>query len=199
MIEIKELSFSRPTKEIFKGFSALVPSTGSTLLTGANGSGKTTLINLIGGVLKPNSGCIIVNGLDVAKLSAKEQSKIRSVAPQRRIFDLAFTVNQLLEIVSVERHAAHSPDVLEALEIEALADLKITELSLGQQQRVSVALALIQEASFYLLDEPLNAQDVNHQDRTLDLVTMIAKEHGVLVVAHNSAAFEARFNAHIGI
>ena len=101
MIEIKELSFSRPTKEIFKGFSALVSSTGSTLLTGANGSGKTTLINLIGGVLKPNSGCIIVNGLDVAKLSAKEQSKIRSVAPQRRIFDLAFTVNQLLEIVSV--------------------------------------------------------------------------------------------------
>jgi len=199
MIEIKEISFSRPTKEIFKGFSALVPATGSTLLTGANGSGKTTLINLIGGVLKPNAGCIIINGLDVAKLSAKEQSKIRSVAPQRRIFDLAFTVNQLLEIVSVASRAAHSPDVLEALEIDALADLKITELSIGQQQRVSVALALIQEASFYLLDEPLSAQDVNHQDRTLDLVTMIAKEHGVLVVAHNSAAFEPRFDAHISI
>ena len=176
-----------------------MPATGSTLLTGANGSGKTTLINLIGGVLKPNAGCIIINGLDVAKLSAKEQSKIRSVAPQRRIFDLAFTVNQLLEIVSVESRAAHSPDVLEALEIDALADLKITELSIGQQQRVSVALALIQEASFYLLDEPLSAQDVNHQDRTLDLVTMIAKEHGVLVVAHNSAAFEPRFDAHISI
>ena len=112
---------------------------------------------------------------------------------------MAFTVNQLLEIVSVESRAAHSPDVLEALEIDALADLKITELSIGQQQRVSVALALIQEASFYLLDEPLSAQDVNHQDRTLDLVTMIAKEHGVLVVAHNSAAFEPRFDAHISI
>jgi ABC-type Mn2+/Zn2+ transport system ATPase subunit len=70
---------------------------------------------------------------------------------------------------------------------------------LGQQQRVSVALALIQEAAFYLLDEPLSAQDANHQDRTLDLLSMIAKEHGVVVVAHNSASFEARFDAHISI
>ena len=199
MIEIKQLSFSRPAKDIFKNFNTSISPTGATLLTGANGSGKTTLINLIGGVLKPTSGTILINGLDIKKLSAREQSKIRSVAPQRRIFDLAFTVSQILEIVSSQERASHYTDVIEALEIDLIADLKVTELSLGQQQRVSVALALIQEASFYLLDEPLSAQDINHQDRTLDLVTMIAKEHGVLVVAHNSAAFEARFNAHIGI
>lgn len=199
MIEIKQLSFSRPAKDIFKNFNTSISPTGATLLTGANGSGKTTLINLIGGVLKPTSGTILINGLDIKKLSAREQSKIRSVAPQRRIFDLAFTVSQILEIVSSQERASHYTDVIEALEIDPIAELKVTELSLGQQQRVSVALALIQEASFYLLDEPLSAQDINHQDRTLDLVTMIAKEHGVLVVAHNSAAFEARFNAHIGI
>ncbi|MEI6038260.1 MAG: ATP-binding cassette domain-containing protein, partial [Actinomycetes bacterium] len=88
---------------------------------------------------------------------------------------------------------------LEALEIRELADLKVTELSLGQQQRVSVALALIQAASYYLLDEPLSAQDASHQDRTLDLLSMLAKEHGILVVAHNSAAFKARFDAHISL
>ena len=199
MIEIKQLSFSRPAKDIFKNFNTSISPTGATLLTGANGSGKTTLINLIGGVLKPTSGTILINGLDIKKLSAREQSKIRSVAPQRRIFDLAFTVSQILEIVSSHERASHYTDVIEALEIDLIADLKVTELSLGQQQRVSVALALIQEASFYLLDEPLSAQDVNHQDRTLDLLTMIAKEHGVLVVAHNSAAFELRFDAHISI
>jgi len=90
-------------------------------------------------------------------------------------------------------------DGLEALEIRELADLKVTELSLGQQQRVSVALALIQAASYYLLDEPLSAQDASHQDRTLDLLSMLAKEHGILVVAHNSAAFKARFDAHISL
>ncbi len=199
MIEIKQLSFSRPAKDIFKNFNTSISPTGATLLTGANGSGKTTLINLIGGVLKPTSGTILINGLDIKKLSTREQSKIRSVAPQRRIFDLAFTASQILEMVSRQERASHYTDVIEALEIDPIADLKVTELSLGQQQRVSVALALIQEASFYLLDEPLSAQDVDHQDRTLDLVTMIAKEHGVLVVAHNSAAFEPRFDAHISI
>jgi putative ABC transport system ATP-binding protein len=199
MIEIKQISFSRPTKEIFTNFSAQISPTGATLLTGANGSGKTTLINLIGGVLKPHSGSIIINGLDIKKLCAKEQSKIRSVAPQRRIFDLAFTVNEILEIVPPSMSALHAPDVLEALEIRELADLKVTELSLGQQQRVSVALALIQAASYYLLDEPLSAQDASHQDRTLDLLSMLAKEHGILVVAHNSAAFKARFDAHISL
>ncbi|MEI6039514.1 MAG: ABC transporter ATP-binding protein, partial [Actinomycetes bacterium] len=129
MIEIKQISFSRPTKEIFTNFSAQISPTGATLLTGANGSGKTTLINLIGGVLKPHSGSIIINGLDIKRLCAKEQSKIRSVAPQRRIFDLAFTVNEILEIVPPSMSALHAPDVLEALEIRELADLKVTELS----------------------------------------------------------------------
>ncbi len=199
MIEIRNISFSRPTKAIFTNFSTSIAPTGATLLTGANGSGKTTLINVIGGVLKPSSGTVIINGLDIKNLSAREQSRIRSVAPQRRIFDLAFTVNQILQVVAENARASHAPDVREALEIDAIADLKVTELSLGQQQRVSVALALIQEAAFYLLDEPLSAQDANHQDRTLDLLSMIAKEHGVLVVAHNSASFEARFDAHISI
>jgi len=195
MIEIKNLSFSRPTKEIFGGLSTSINSTGATLLTGVNGAGKTTLINLIGGVLKPDSGKIIIDGLDLSTLTTKEQSRIRAVAPQRRIFDLAFSVTQILGLIPHALRASHSQEVIDAFELDALADLKITELSLGQQQRVSVGLALIQEASYYLLDEPLSAQDSSHHDRTLDLLTMVAKEHGLLVVAHNADA--SRFQAHI--
>ena len=199
MIEIKNLSFSRPTKTIFTNFNASLQSNMLTLLTGLNGSGKTTLINLIGGSLSPHSGCITINGLDIAHLSAREQSRLRSVAPQRRIFDLAFTVDEILSLLPAAQHSTHEADVRDALELNEMADLKVTELSLGQQQRVSVGLALIQEASFYLLDEPLSAQDSAHHDRTLDLLAMVAKEHGVLVVAHNSDSFSSRFGARISV
>ena len=193
MIEIKKLSYSRPSKTIFEDFNADIPLKCATLLTGANGSGKTTLVNLIGGVLTPASGSITIGGLDITSLSAREQSQLRSIAPQRRIFDLAFTVSQLLDIIPVTRRATHYTDVLDALEIGEIAQLKVTELSLGQQQRASVALALIQDSSFYLLDEPLSAQDAVHQERALDLSITLAQERGILVVAHNSDSFAARF------
>lgn len=193
MIDIKKISFARPTKSIFTDFSTQIQPNTLTLLSGANGAGKTTLINLIGGTLTPSSGCITINGLDIAHLSPREQSTLRSVAPQRRIFDLAFTVNEILSLIPPTQRSSHESDVIEALELNEIADLKVTELSLGQQQRVSVGLALIQEASFYLLDEPLSAQDSAHHDRTLDLLEMLAKEHGVLVVAHNLPPSSPRF------
>jgi putative ABC transport system ATP-binding protein len=193
MIEIRGISFSRPTQSIFENFSTNILGGTSTLLTGANGSGKSTLINLIGGVLTPTSGSITINGIDISKISPYEQSQLRSIAPQRRIFDLAFTVSQVLDIIPAANRATHQNEVLDALEIAEVADLKVTELSLGQQQRVSVALALIQEASFYLLDEPFSAQDSLHQGRALDLIISLSREHGILVVAHNSDSFAARF------
>jgi len=199
MINIQNISFARPTKSIFDDFSAQIQPNTLTLLSGANGAGKTTLINLIGGTHVPKSGSITINGLDIARLSPREQSTLRSVAPQRRIFDLAFTVNEILSLVSATQRSSHESDVIEALELSEIADLKVTELSLGQQQRVSVGLALMQEASFYLLDEPLSAQDSTHQDRALDLLEMLAKEHGVLVVAHNLPASSSRFGAHISV
>jgi ABC-type cobalamin/Fe3+-siderophores transport system ATPase subunit len=193
MIEIKSISFSRPTQRIFDNFSATISPNSATLLTGANGCGKSTLLNLIGGVLTPDSGLITINGSDVSTLTAREQSEVRSIAPQRRIFDLAFTVNQLLSIIPVARRATHHSEVFDALEIAEIAELKVTELSLGQQQRASLALALIQEASFYLLDEPFSAQDSLHQERALELILALAKARGILVVAHNSESFAARF------
>jgi iron complex transport system ATP-binding protein len=199
MIKIESLTFSRPTKTILSDFNAEIHSNSLTLLSGPNGSGKSTLINLIGGILKPDTGSISINSLDIAKQSTAEQSLLRSIAPQRRIFDLAFSVEEILSIIPGHQRSSHEHDVREALELDALSDLKVTELSLGQQQRVSVALALIQEAPFYLLDEPLSAQDSAHTVRIFDLFTQLSKEHGIVVVAHNSEAFAGRFTASLSV
>ncbi len=99
MIDIKSISFSRGDHQIYKEFSAEISAGESILLTGPNGAGKSTLIQLIGGLLQPDQGSISIDGSDVKKLSAKDQALLRSVAPQRRTFTLAFTVEQVLNFL----------------------------------------------------------------------------------------------------
>jgi ABC-type cobalamin/Fe3+-siderophores transport system ATPase subunit len=197
MIEIKNLSFSYGKKQVFTDFSTLISNNFVTLLGGPNGSGKTTLLQLIGGVQKPDSGSIIINGHDIAKLKAHEQAELRSIAPQRRIFELPFTVQQIFAIIKPKRRAAHTEDVFEALDLYDLFPLKVTELSLGQQQRVSVALALIQSAEYYLLDEPLSAQDSAYTQKLLDLITVLSKTTGILVISHNTGHLAQYFDESI--
>lgn len=197
MIEIKNLSFSYGQKSVFDDFSTLISNNFATLLGGPNGSGKTTLLQLIGGVQKPDSGQIIINGHDISKLKTKEQAELRSIAPQRRIFELAFTVEEIFAIIKAKRRAKHASDVFESLDLFDLFPLKVTELSLGQQQRVSVALALIQQAEYYLLDEPLSAQDSEYSRKLLELISRLSKETGILAISHNTGHLAQNFDESI--
>jgi len=197
MIEIKGLSFAHGKNQIFTGFDAVIQDKCATLLTGPNGSGKTTLLQLIGGVLKPRAGSIEINGKDISSLSSKEQAEIRSIAPQRRIFELAFTVEEILAIIKPKNRADHADAVINALDLRQLFASKITELSLGQQQRVSVVLALIQHADFYLLDEPVSAQDSEYTQKLLDLIALLSTETGVLVISHHTGLIAQYFSERI--
>jgi ABC-type Mn2+/Zn2+ transport system ATPase subunit len=197
MIEIKKVTFSHGPQVILDEFSAQIRNGESVLLTGDNGVGKSTLVSLIGGFLKPDSGSIEIVGNDISKLKAHEQAELRSVAPQRRTFDLAFTVQNVLNFVPVNRRSEMTHQIIEDLGLVDLIDKKVTELSIGQQQRVSLALALIQEADFYLLDEPFSAQDKGSINRILMVIDEMKKRKGILVVSHNADALRSHFDREI--
>ncbi len=197
MIDIKRVTFSRGANVILDDFSAQILNGEAVLLSGSNGAGKSTLIQLIGGFLTPDSGSIEIIGNDISQLKAKDQAQLRSIAPQRRIFDLAFTVVQTLNFVPKKRRSLRTHQIIEELGLVDLLDKKVTELSIGQQQRVSLALALIQEADFYLLDEPFAGQDAASQVRTINLINEIKNEKGVLVVSHNSDNTHSWFDREI--
>jgi len=199
MINISQLNFSRGSNKIFEEFNLSISDSGSTLLSGPNGSGKTTLLNLIGGILTPDSGTIFINDQKLSELTSKKQAALRSIAPQRRVFDLAFSVKDVLAIIKPKHRASHWQLVVENLDLNELMDKKITELSLGQQQRVSVALALIQEAYFYLLDEPFSAQDSQYSTRLLELLAILKKERGIFVISHNTDAVSANFDSIVSL
>ena len=124
---------------------------------------------------------------------------MRSVAPQRRFFTLAFSVAEIIELSPTHLRSSDWLEVIETLGLNQLKSKKVTELSIGQQQRVSLGLSLIQEADFYLLDEPFSAQDSNFQKAILEIIDIRAKEKGVLVASHNTDALRSHFSHEITI
>ena len=195
MIEIKSLTYSHSTEPLLEDFNATIALGETILVTGRNGAGKSTLLELIAGSLAPQSGSISINGVDISKMSGKELARVRSVAPQRRTFALAFTVQEVLNFIHKKHQSPLKSLVFEKLGLEELLTKKVTELSGGQQQRVSIALALIQEADFYLLDEPFSAQDSESIKNILELIAALkAMKKGVLVISHNADALHSSFD-----
>jgi len=199
MIEIKAISFSRGEHQIYSDFTAHLAMGEAVLLTGPNGAGKSTLIQLIGGLLKPALGQIDIDGIDIATLSTKEQAAKRSIAPQRRSFTLAFTVAEVLHFLPKKLRINDNTEVIARLGLAELLTKKVTELSIGQQERVSLALALSQRADYYLLDEPFSAQDSSSSANILELISELKKEKGVLVISHNQDAISQHFDRVISL
>ncbi len=199
MIDIKRISFSRGNENILDEFSARISNGEAVLLTGKNGAGKSTLVQLIGGFLKPDSGTIEIIGNDISKLMATEQADLRSIAPQRRTFTLAYTVVQVLNFVPEKKRSLFTHEIIEELGLVPLLHKKVTELSIGQQQRVSLAIALMREADFYLLDEPFAGQDDASTIAILNIINRIKNEKGVLVVSHNADTLHSWFDREINL
>ena len=199
MIEIKSITFARGSHEIYSAFSSHLDMGESVLLTGPNGSGKSTLIQLMGGLLKPHSGSIEIDGSNIDSLTSKEQALVRSIAPQRRSFTLAFTVDQIMNFLPRKARIDDNSYLMEQLGIQKIRNKKVTELSIGQQERVSLALALTQRANYYLLDEPFSAQDSESTAKIMELITELKKEKGILVISHNQDAISKQFDRVISL
>ena len=94
---------------------------------------------------------------------------------------------------------ADNSHLVDQLGLTSLLNKKVTELSIGQQERVSLALALSQRTKYYLLDEPFSAQDSESTNKIIELIAELKKENGVLVISHNQDAIFKYFDRVISL
>ncbi|MEJ2347930.1 MAG: ABC transporter ATP-binding protein [Patescibacteria group bacterium] len=162
-------------------------------ILGTSGSGKSTLMYLIGLLEHPSSGKILLEGKDVSQLSDEELSKIRNnyVGFVFQSFNLInkFTVleNVLLPIRYAKDKIDFNPqkkaeDLLRKLSIHKRKDFFPNNISGGEQQRASIARALMMNPKIILADEPTGNLDTKTGDEILDILEGLNKEFGVTVV-----------------
>lgn len=208
-VRIEALRFAWPGGRVVLDIPAFEIGCGErVLLRGPSGSGKSTLLGLIGGVLKPTSGRVEVLGRNLGSLPAAARDRFRG-----EHLGFIFQMFNLLPFLSVidnvllpcrfnpgrahragdseQRRRAEAERLLAALglEREAWAGRPVRELSVGQQQRVAAARALIGQPELVLADEPTSALDAQHRDRFLELLGRECARSGaaLLFVSHDPA------------
>lgn len=168
-----------------------------TIIVGQSGAGKTTLLNLLGGMDTITKGSIIVNGKDLSKLSEKELTSYRryDVGFVFQFYNLVqnLTAKENIELATeISKSKISAVDALRDVGLEKRADNFPSQLSGGEQQRVSIARALAKNPKLLLCDEPTGALDYKTGKSILKLLQDICFMNNipVIVVTHNLALTE---------
>lgn len=168
-----------------------------TIILGPSGAGKSTLLNLIGGMDSATSGSLIVKGNDLVKFNSRQLGDYRRnhIGFVFQFYNLMpnLTARENVELATeLKKDALPVEKTLEAVGLGKRLDNFPSQLSGGEQQRVSVARAIAKNPDIILCDEPTGALDYETGKEILKLLSSCAKEHNktVIIVTHNSALKE---------
>jgi len=197
LVKIRDLHFSRGNRKIFDGLSLDIPRQGISAIMGPSGTGKTTLLKLIGGQLRPDSGTVEVDGLDVHQLSTGKLFELR----QR--MGMLFQSGALLTDLSVFENVAYPLREhtklnesmlrhlvllkLNAVGLRGAADLSPSELSGGMARRVALARAMALDPMMIMYDEPFTGQDPISMGVLVSLISDLTNALKIcsIVVSHD--------------
>jgi ABC-type lipoprotein export system ATPase subunit len=195
MIYTKNIHFAYGTSATFSFPDVAVSSGQSLLITGGSGKGKTTLLHLLGGLLRPQSGEVFIEDTNIAILSEKKLDRFRGqhigLVLQQAYFVASLSVLENVVLASWLATGKQATDkakqLLEELGLKDQLTKLPAQLSIGQQQRVSIARALINEPKLLLADEPTSSLDDDNAYRVANMLTQLAKQYGtaLIIVTHD--------------
>jgi putative ABC transport system ATP-binding protein len=196
MISTKNITFSYNKDQTFI-MPDLFCQAGSTILvTGNSGKGKTTYLHILAGLLKPKSGEIFIDNKEISHLKGSKADKFRGknigVVFQKSHFIASLSVLENLEMASWlatgKKHKIRAKELLQKLDIAEQAHKLPSLLSVGQQQRVSIARALMNEPKVLLADEPTSSLDDKNADNVIELLETLSKEYktALIIVTHDN-------------
>lgn len=206
MIEIVGVSKSYGRSVVVDDVTIQLPEGGITSIVGANGAGKSTLLSMIARLLSLDSGSISVGGLDLAATDSMELARKLGILKQDNGLQVRLTVQDLVSygryphsrgrLKQADRDAIEA--AIEHMDLAALRDRFLDEMSGGQRQRAFVAMLLAQDTEYLLLDEPLNNLDMAHALAMLQRLRRAADDLGktVVMVVHD-INFASAWSDHI--
>ncbi len=190
MISVKniEFSYSGGGEKILNDISFDIEPGQCVAILGNNGVGKSTLLKCMDRIFHSQGGAVIVDGKNVLSLSSKELARNIAYVPQNQevndmtVFDMILLGRKPYIKWDADDHDRQIVrDLLKKFSLEKLSMRKMSQLSGGEAQKVSMARALAQEPKFLLLDEPTSNLDMRNQHEVLQMVRNMAKEEGISV------------------
>jgi len=162
-------------------------------LVGANGSGKSTLLKLMSRILKPQQGMVLLDGQEIHQQEPRLVARKLALLPQGQTIPAGLTVRQLVGL----GRSPHQPwwqwelnaddwqqveTAIQLTRLQALSDRPIEQLSGGERQRAFLALALAQNPTVLLLDEPTTYLDLRYQLQLLELLKQLNQQQGLSII-----------------
>jgi iron complex transport system ATP-binding protein len=208
VIRAKQLTAGYEKVTVFSDLNTTIKEGKITTIIGPNGCGKSTLLKTIGRILKQQSGNVFLQEQDMKTISTKEIAKQLALLSQNPEAPLQLKVEELISYgrfphrKNVGTLSNKDIEVIEwAMDITkttAFRDREIAQLSGGQRQKVWLAMALAQETSILLLDEPTTYLDLAHQLEVLKIVERLNKEHhSTIIMVLHDINHAARFSHEI--
>jgi ABC-2 type transport system ATP-binding protein len=158
-------------------------------LLGENGAGKTTLINIFVGILRANTGRVLIDGVDVRAMGLDFLTKI-GYLPQYPQFYKSFEVLEFLRYICVLKNIPkdigdkRAKELLETVNLTGAAHKKIGALSGGMRQRVGIVQAMLGDPSILILDEPTAGLDPQERIRFRNLISKFSENRTILLATH---------------
>ncbi len=197
ILKIDDISFQYEKYNVLDEISFEVNKGEILGILGPNGCGKSTLLKNLNKNLSPNSGCIMLEDMNLEDIIKKDIAKKIAVVPQTNEIKFAFTVREVVAMGRMPFQGMMSgesredekiiDDALKQTGLERLADRHINTMSGGERQRVIIARAIAQTPEIILMDEPTLHLDISMQFDALNLVSRLAKKNGltVVIVSHD--------------
>jgi putative ABC transport system ATP-binding protein len=195
MIKTKGVEFNYDNQVFFKFQDINLKSSENLLIIGSSGIGKTTLLHLLAGLLESSSGSIKLFEKELSELSSHQLDRFRKnnigIVFQRPHFVNSLTVKENLELaqyIANKKDSNRIENILKNLNILNKSDKKTNQLSQGEKQRASIALAIVNSPKLILADEPTSSLDDINCNNVIELLKKQATdfEAQLIVITHDS-------------